>query len=177
MSLRRDVLADVGGFTERLGRRRRSLLSSEEAELWGRLWAAGHGIVYDPATLLLHRVSSARLSRRWLLRRGWGQGRSNARLRALTGEVTSRDQVAHACAGEAGHAARLAVGATRAAVRGDTAGAVDAVARCAGHTAAGLEQIWLWVRGDGETGEGPVRPARATRTARASPAPGTTEAI
>jgi glycosyltransferase involved in cell wall biosynthesis len=182
MSLRRDVLAEVGGFTERLGRRRRSLLSSEEAELWRRLWAAGHGIVYDPATLLLHRVSSARLSRRWLLRRGWGQGRSNARLRALTGEVTARDQVAHACAGEAGHAARLAVGATRAAVRGDTAGAVDAVARCAGHTAAGLEQIWLWVQGDGGTGEGPVRPARARRSptrraTRASPAPGTTEAI
>jgi glucosyl-dolichyl phosphate glucuronosyltransferase len=147
MSMRRDVLAEVGGFTERLGRRRRSLLSSEEAELWRRIWGAGHTIVYDPATLLLHRVSSARLSRRWLLRRGWGQGRSNARLRVLTGEVSDRSQVADTCAAEANHAARLVVGATRAAVRGDTAGAVDAVARVAGHTAGGLEQLWLWARG------------------------------
>ena len=148
MSLRRAVLAEVGGFAERLGRRRRSLLSSEEAELWGRLGTAGHAIAYDPATLVLHRVASSRLRRRWLLRRGWGQGRSNARLRVLSGEVAAGGQVASACRGEAGHAVRLAVGATRAMAQGDTARAVDAVARCAGHTAGGLEQIWLWARGE-----------------------------
>jgi GT2 family glycosyltransferase len=148
MSLRRDVLAEVGGFAEQLGRRRGSLLSSEEAELWRRLWAAGHEITYDPATLLLHRVAAARISRRWLLRRGWGQGRSNARLRVLTGEVAARGQVGAACRGEAGHATRLAVGATRAAVRGDAAAAIDAVGRATGHTAAALEQLWLWTRGE-----------------------------
>jgi glycosyltransferase involved in cell wall biosynthesis len=147
MSVRRSVLAEVGGFAERLGRRRRSLLSSEEAELWRRLWVAGHGIVYEPAALVLHRVASARLQRRWLLRRGWGQGRSNARLRVLTGEVTDAGQVAGVCRSEAHHATRLVVGAGRAAARGDTAGALDAAARCAGHTAGALEQVWLWARG------------------------------
>jgi GT2 family glycosyltransferase/actin-like ATPase involved in cell morphogenesis len=97
MSLRRDVLAEVGGFAERLGRRGASLLSSEEAELWRRLWAAGHAIAYEPAALLLHQVSAARLQRRWLVRRGWGQGRSNARLRAIGGDVRSARQVAGAC--------------------------------------------------------------------------------
>lgn len=146
MSLRRSVLAEVGGFAERLGRRRRSLLSSEEAELWRRVWAAGHDIAYEPAALVLHRVSSARLHRRWLLRRGWGQGRSNARLRVLTGEVTGAATVARTCAAESRHAARLAVTATRATLRSDTPTALDALARTIGHTAASLEHLLLWPR-------------------------------
>jgi GT2 family glycosyltransferase len=146
MSVRRTALAEVGGFTERLGRRRRSLLSSEEAELWRRLWAAGHAIAYEPAALLLHRVASARLQRRWLLRRGWGQGRSNARLRVLTGEVAAAGEVAAVCRDEARHAGRLVLGATRAAARGDAPAALDAAARCAGHTAGALEQVLLWTR-------------------------------
>jgi GT2 family glycosyltransferase len=162
MSLRLDVLDRVGGgFTEGLGRRRGSLLSSEEAELWRRIWSAGHTIAYDPAALLLHRVSGTRLNRRWLVRRGWGQGRSNARLRVFTGEVAGPGQVATTCAGEARFAARLAAGAARAALRGDTAIALDGVARCAGHTAGGLEQVWLSLRRPGGVRAAPPTPGPA----------------
>jgi GT2 family glycosyltransferase len=78
MSMWRETVIAAGGFAERLGRRGRRLWSGEEAELWSRLWAAGGSIVYDPATLVLHRVTGSRSNRRWLLRRGWGQGRTNA---------------------------------------------------------------------------------------------------
>jgi GT2 family glycosyltransferase len=179
MSLRLAVLDEVGGFTERLGRKRRSLLSSEEAELWRRLWAGGHTIAYDPAALLLHRVASARISRRWLVRRGWGQGRSNARLRTLTGEVAGAGAVRRVCVGETKFATRLALRTVRATLRGDATGAMDALSRCAGHTAAGLEQTWLLLR---RAGPPPAPGDRAgpggpdsTATRGAGPAEGSVE--
>ena len=85
MSVRRGALvastdAGAGGpFAERLGRRGRSLLSGEEGDLFERLWAAGGHIAYEPAALVLHAVTPDRLRRRWVLRRGWAQGRTNAR--------------------------------------------------------------------------------------------------
>jgi GT2 family glycosyltransferase len=164
MSLRCAVLDEVGGFTERLGRKGGSLLSSEEAELWRRLWAAGHAVAYDPAALMLHQVGSARLSRRWLLRRGWAQGRSNARLRTLTGEVADAAAVRRTCAAEARFATRLALRATRATLRRDPTGALEALTRCVGHTAATIEQPWLLVRGIGPP------PAPGERTGSAEPA-------
>jgi glucosyl-dolichyl phosphate glucuronosyltransferase len=146
MSLRLGALRTVGGFTEQLGRKRRSLLSSEEAELWRRLWSGGFTVAYDPAALVLHRVAITRMTRRWLVRRGWGQGRSNARLRVLTGEVAGAGAVRQICVAESKFAVRLALRSARATLRGDAAGALDAASRCAGHTAAGLEQSWLLVR-------------------------------
>ena len=79
MSVRRTTLDEVGGFDTRLGRRGRSLVSSEEGDLFSRVWAAGGTLAYEPAALVLHGVTPDRLSRRWVLRRGWAQGRSNAR--------------------------------------------------------------------------------------------------
>ena len=79
MSVRRATLDEVGGFDTRLGRRGRSLVSSEEGDLFSRVWATGGTVAYEPATLVLHGVTPDRLSRRWVLRRGWAQGRTNAR--------------------------------------------------------------------------------------------------
>jgi hypothetical protein len=188
MSLRLAAVDEGGApaFTEQLGRKRGSLLSSEEAELWRRLWAGGHTIAYDPAALLLHRVTTARMTRRWLVRRGWGQGRSNARLRVLTGEVAGAAAVRQICVAEAKFAVRLALRSARATLRGDAAGALDAVSRCAGHTAAGLEQPWLLVRRAGrhrDSGDGDSGGDRSTRAGpaavaghEAAPGEGTTSA-
>ena len=56
MSVRRRTLVAVGGFDRRLGRRDRSLVSSEEADLFERLWAAGGHIAYEPDARVLHTV-------------------------------------------------------------------------------------------------------------------------
>jgi hypothetical protein len=78
MSVRRVAALDVGVFDARFGRRGQSLVSSEEAELWARLWAAGGVLAYCAAGVVIHQVTHERLRRRWVLRRGLAQGRTNA---------------------------------------------------------------------------------------------------
>lgn len=79
LSVRRSVTLELGGFDVDLGRVGPSLLSSEEADLSARLWAAGHTIVWEPGAVVVHQVTAERLRRRWVLRRGMAQGRTNAR--------------------------------------------------------------------------------------------------
>jgi len=155
MSVRRATLDAVGGFDLRLGRRGRSLVSSEEGDLFARVWAAGEGTVaYEPATLVLHGVTRDRLSRRWVLRRGWAQGRSNARRRWGSTPV-GRRELASVCRAEAGEAARDLGEVARSAASGDRAGVLDDMARRSGHLAAAVELVWLQAQSE-------VR--RATRT-------------
>ena len=91
MSVRRRTALDVGGFDTALGRVGDSLLSSEEADLFQRLWETGGAIRYEPAATVIHLVTRERLRVRWLLRRGWAQGRSNARReRPLAGRELRR---------------------------------------------------------------------------------------
>jgi glycosyltransferase involved in cell wall biosynthesis len=161
MSMRRDDVIAVGGFAERLGRRGRKLGSGEEAELWSRLWAAGGSIVYDPAALVLHRVTGGRSHRRWLLRRGWGQGRSNAVMAWMTSTTTTAQAAAVSPAAAVGaapdartdarFASRLLGDAARALRRRDQGAALDALARATGHTAAALTHIT-----GGPAGRGPA---------------------
>ena len=142
MSVRRSALDEAGGFAERLGRRGRSLLSGEEAELWQRLWASGGTIVYDPATLVLHRVAATRSTRRWLIRRGWGQGRSNARLGAMTAAGSSaRPDVRELVRGDARFARRFLGDAVRSLRTFDQGETMEALARATGHTAAALGHL------------------------------------
>ena len=89
MSVWRTAALDVGGFDPRFGRRGRSLLSSEERELSRRLTQAGWTLCYVPAAAVVQQVIAERLTRRWLLRRGWAQGVSNARFEAM-GQLSSR---------------------------------------------------------------------------------------
>jgi glycosyltransferase involved in cell wall biosynthesis len=79
MSVRRSSALQAGGFDVALGRAGTSLISSEEADLFQRLWSAGNTIWYVPEAIIVHQVSPDRLRRRWLLRRGLAQGRTNAR--------------------------------------------------------------------------------------------------
>lgn len=153
MSMRRADVVAAGGFAERLGRRGRKLGSGEEAELWSRLWAAGGSIVYDPATLVLHRVTGARSHRRWLLRRGWGQGRSNAVMASMAATAVTTTTTATAVSpaaavgaapdarADARFATRLLGDAVRALRRRDQGAALDALARATGHTAAALTHM------------------------------------
>jgi GT2 family glycosyltransferase len=55
MAIRRDVLASVGWFDERLGPGAR-YPAAEDNDLGWRLLAAGHPIAYEPAALVYHRA-------------------------------------------------------------------------------------------------------------------------
>ena len=148
MSVRRATLDQVGGFDLRLGRRGRSLVSSEEGDMFARIWAAGGGTVaYEPAALVLHGVTRDRLSRGWVLRRGWAQGRSNAR-RQWASTPVGRRALASVCRAEAGTAARHFGEVARSAASGDHAGVLDDLARRSGHLAAAVELVWLQVQGE-----------------------------
>lgn len=141
MSLRRSALLAAGGFDERLGRRGRSLVSSEEADLFARVWAGGGVVAYEPAALVLHAVTRDRLRRRWVLRRGWAQGRSNARRHLMATPVPGR-ALASVCRAEAGLAVRGLGEVVRSAASGDQAAVLDEVARRSGHLAAAIELVW-----------------------------------
>jgi glycosyltransferase involved in cell wall biosynthesis len=145
MSVRRSVFERVGGFDERLGRRGRSLVSSEEGDLFARVTAAGGVLVYEPAALVLHGVTADRLTRRWVLRRGWAQGRSNARRRWAPMPLT-RQELASVCRAEAGTAARDLGVVARSAANGDRGAVLDDLARRSGHLAAAVELVWLRVQ-------------------------------
>jgi glycosyltransferase involved in cell wall biosynthesis len=138
MSVRRRTLDEVGGFDPRLGRRGRSLLSSEEGDLFARVFATGGAVAYEPAALVLHGVTPDRLSRRWVLRRGWAQGRSNARRQWPEAPSGWRD-VARVCRAEVGTAASDLADLARLARARDQAGLLDEVARRSGHLAAAVE--------------------------------------
>jgi glycosyltransferase involved in cell wall biosynthesis len=142
MSVRRAALEAVGGFDHRLGRRGRSLVSSEEADLFDRLWAADGRIAYEPAALVLHAVGRERLRRRWVLRRGWAQGRSNARRLLFRGPM-SRRELTTVCRAEVGMAVQGFGELVGLVMSGAQAAVVDELARRSGHAAAAAELVWL----------------------------------
>ncbi len=98
MSVRRAAALAVGGFDPRFGRRGRSLLSSEERDLSRRLAAAGWAIHYVPDAAVVQQVLAERLTRRWLFRRGWAQGVSNARFDIVDGSPPRRRRLEQALA-------------------------------------------------------------------------------
>jgi glycosyltransferase involved in cell wall biosynthesis len=98
MSVRRTAALDAGGYDPRLGRRGGALLSGEEPAMTRRLAAAGWSVLYAPEAAVVQQVLPERLSPRWLLRRGFAQGVSNARLAALGRQAGRREALAEAAA-------------------------------------------------------------------------------
>jgi GT2 family glycosyltransferase len=74
----RQALLDVGGFSPRLGRRPGTLLGMEEVSVVRRMRRRGLRVLYDPAVVVAHEVPASRMTRRWLHRRAWWQGISDA---------------------------------------------------------------------------------------------------
>jgi glucosyl-dolichyl phosphate glucuronosyltransferase len=96
MSVRRAAALAVGGYDPRLGRRGAKLLSSEEPDLTSRLKAAGWSVRYEPEAAVVQQVLPERLEKRWLVRRGWAQGVSNARRGVLGDQPTRRERLRRA---------------------------------------------------------------------------------
>jgi cellulose synthase/poly-beta-1,6-N-acetylglucosamine synthase-like glycosyltransferase len=82
MSIRRDVVVELGGFSPELGRVDSSLISGEDFEFFLRLAGRGGDVLYQPSARVTHVVDVDRIALHWFVRRGFAQGRSNARLDA-----------------------------------------------------------------------------------------------
>jgi GT2 family glycosyltransferase len=80
MSVRHEIAVELGGFPEELGRTGDSLLSNEETAFFAQLRRRGLRIAYAPAAVVEHALPRDRLTIRWLTRRSYAQGRSDARL-------------------------------------------------------------------------------------------------
>ncbi|NEQ49715.1 MAG: glycosyltransferase family 2 protein [Leptolyngbya sp. SIO3F4] len=78
MIYRRDVLLKHNGFSEELGRDGKSLLSDEERLLNLTIEADGGKFYYLPSASVQHWIPKERISRSWLLKRCYWQGRSGA---------------------------------------------------------------------------------------------------
>jgi glycosyltransferase involved in cell wall biosynthesis len=139
MAVRRDVARAAGGFPTRFGRRGRNLLSGEETELWTALRAAGGDLWYEPRAGVRHCVLDDRVSRRWIVRRAWAQGRTEV-LHQRSGTTPSDGSTARQVGrhvSEAWRWGRSTVGFWRDR-DGDQGRTVDALARAVVHTSAAL---------------------------------------
>ena len=119
MAIRRAVLDQVGGFSTDLGRHGRSLLSGEEKDLFRRIGERGGEVRYLPDAVVHHCVLPDRVSRRWLLRRSYAQGRSDIAMGALAGDRPGRTRVALRMLLHAGRGLRYGVVAPIALLRRD----------------------------------------------------------
>lgn len=77
MSIRKNVLTEIGGFSEELGRIGKSLLSNEECLLFHQIAEKGYKIFSAPAAIIHHKVYPYRATRNYLLRRMYWQGISD----------------------------------------------------------------------------------------------------
>jgi glycosyltransferase involved in cell wall biosynthesis len=96
MIVPRRLLVATGGFSIRLGRKGRSLLSNEELDLKRRLAEMGYRALYASDVRVEHHIPRERLSRRWFLRRLYWQGRSDALLRRIDEPTGIRGRAASA---------------------------------------------------------------------------------
>lgn len=74
----RKVVFDISLFPLDLGRKGESLLSGEEAWLFGEMQKEGHLILYHPMMAVDHFVPASRLTESWIMKRYYSQGISNA---------------------------------------------------------------------------------------------------
>jgi GT2 family glycosyltransferase len=69
IAFRTDVLEEVGGFQETLGRVGMSLLSNGEVHIAKRMKTLGYDCYYEPQAKVFHRVHGSRANAEWLRRR------------------------------------------------------------------------------------------------------------
>ena len=79
-AIRRGVLLDIGGFSERFGRIGASLISGDESEVTQRVLDAGLHAGFDPAFKVYHKISPERLKLSWILRRTFWEGVGDMRI-------------------------------------------------------------------------------------------------
>ena len=76
MAFRRSVLERTGLFNPELGRSGKNLMGGEEKDLFQRIKAAGHSIIYLPKLRIEHMIPPSRTTTDYIRRFGEGVGRS-----------------------------------------------------------------------------------------------------
>jgi len=79
-AIRRHVLLDIGGFSEKLGRVGGSLISGDDCLVTEKVLHAGLAAGFDPAFKVYHKISRERLKISWILRRTFSEGISEIRI-------------------------------------------------------------------------------------------------
>jgi glycosyltransferase involved in cell wall biosynthesis len=79
-AIRRRVLLDIGGFSERLGRVGGCLISGDDSYVTKSVLDTGLGAGFDPAFKVYHKISRERLKISWILRRTFWEGVSEMRI-------------------------------------------------------------------------------------------------
>lgn len=87
MSFRRDVLAELGGFSAALGRNGDNAYGCEETELCIRAASCDGGglLLYEPSARVRHKVPASRGTWKYFLTRCYSEGRSKAVVSRLAG--------------------------------------------------------------------------------------------
>jgi len=89
----KETLEAVGGFDERLGREKNSLLSGEETQLQKRIEAKGGLLYYYPGIAVRHWVGKERIQAKWFYRRYYWGGVSDYIMdRTLTEDEKRRNK-------------------------------------------------------------------------------------
>jgi glycosyltransferase involved in cell wall biosynthesis len=78
MAVRRESLLALDGFDPSLDRVGKNLLSNAEAEFCAKVRDAGLRVYFEPSARVWHKVPAGRATKRWLLRRTFWQGMSDA---------------------------------------------------------------------------------------------------
>lgn len=93
ISLRRVLLAQVGGFDERVSRRDGAPIGCDDTEFCIRVTQRlpGSRVVSEPAAVVRHRVRAVRGSWAYLRRRSLAEGRSKATVASLVGSTSATD--------------------------------------------------------------------------------------
>ena len=76
MAFRRSVIERTGMFNPELGRSGKNLMGGEEKDLFQRIKAAGHSIIYLPKLRIEHMIPPSRTTLDYIRRFGEGVGRS-----------------------------------------------------------------------------------------------------
>lgn len=96
MGVRRNVFTGLGGFRTEVAKRAGEigfLPQNDEIELQDRIKASDiTGIMYNPSLLVDHHVDDERVSVEWMLRRCYGQGRSDMILNGPDGDANSDER-------------------------------------------------------------------------------------
>jgi hypothetical protein len=77
MAFRKEVFESIGEFNIDLGRKKTSLLSNEESDLFERISKMGLQVFYEPSAVLYHRIPKDRVSLKWIRERSYWQGISD----------------------------------------------------------------------------------------------------
>jgi len=80
MAFLKDTLLGAGGFRTDLGREKKYLLSGEEVDVFRTFQEIKLPVLYHPDITVSHLIPKERLTKKWLYRRLYWQGRSNVKM-------------------------------------------------------------------------------------------------